>query len=241
MNTSTFSQKGLFACTFFLPISLFETVSDIWFYVFLHSPSCCCCCALAKLYSTLCDTRTIARQASLSSAISQNLLKLMSIESVMPSNRLILCRPLLLLPSIFPSIKVFSSESALRIRWPKYWSLSFSISPFNEYSGLISSRTDCFDLLTVQRTVLLNSYLGIIFIFLIIPVVLGCHPLLILLWCVTLFVGPKRNHIPQSNPPCRISTLHPLSDGDAVCYPHAFGSWFSRCRLWPVDLLEQIT
>ena len=181
MNTFTFSQKGLFACTFFLPISLFETVSDIWFYVFLHSPSCCCCCALAKLYSTLCDTRTIARQASLSSAISQNLLKLMSIESVMPSNRLILCRPLLLLPSIFPSIKVFSSESALRIRWPKYWSLSFSISPFNEYSGLISSRTDCFDLLTVQRTVLLNSYLGIIFIFLIIPVVLGCHPLLILL------------------------------------------------------------
>ena len=133
MNTFTFSQKGLFACTFFLPISLFETVSDIWFYVFLHSPSCCCCCALAKLYSTLCDTRTIARQASLSSAISQNLLKLMSIESVMPSNRLILCRPLLLLPSIFPSIKVFSSESALRIRWPKYWSLSFSISPFNEY------------------------------------------------------------------------------------------------------------
>ena len=116
MNTFTFSQKGLFACTFFLPISLFETVSDIWFYVFLHSPSCCCCCALAKLYSTLCDTRTIARQASLSSAISQNLLKLMSIESVMPSNRLILCRPLLLLPSIFPSIKVFSSESALHIR-----------------------------------------------------------------------------------------------------------------------------
>ena len=152
MNTFTVSQKGLFACTFFLPISLFETVSDIWFYVFLHSPSCCCCCALAKLYSTLCDTRTIARQASLSSAISQNLLKLMSIESVMPSNRLILCRPLLLLPSIFPSIKVFSSESALRIRWPKYWSLSFSISPFNEYSGLISSRTDCFDLPAVQGT-----------------------------------------------------------------------------------------
>ena len=184
---------------------------------------------------------TRARQASLSSAISRNLLKLMSIESMMPSNRLILCRPLLLLLSVFPSIKVFSSESALRIRWPKYWSFSFSISPFNEYSGLISSRTDCFDLLTVQRTVLLNSYLGIIFIFLITPVVLGCHHLLILLWCVTLFVGPKRNHIPQSNPPRRISTLHPLSDGDAVCYPHAFGSWFSGCRLWHVDLLEQIT
>ena len=152
MNTFTFSQKGLFACTFFLPISLFETVSDIWFYVFLHSPSCCCCCALAKLYSTLCDTRTIARQASLYSAISQNLLKLMSIESVMPSNRLILCRPLLLLPSIFPSIKVFSSESALRIRWPKYWSLSFSISPSNEHLGLTSFTIDWFDLLAAQGT-----------------------------------------------------------------------------------------
>ena len=133
------------------------------------------------LLSTLCDTRTIACQASLSSTVSRNLLTLMSIESVMPSNRLILCRPLLLLPSIFPSIKVFSNESALHIRWTKYWSFSFSISPFNEYSGLISSRTDCFDLLTVQQTVLLNSYLGIIFIFLITPVVLGCHHLLILL------------------------------------------------------------
>ena len=141
----------------------------------------------------------------------------------------------------FPATGSFPSELVLCIRRPRYWSFSFSISPFNEYSGLFSYRIDCFDLLTVQRTVLLNSYLGIIFIFLIIPVVLGCHPLLILLWCVTLFVGPKRNHIPQSNPPHRINTLHPLSDGDAVCYPHAFGSWFSRCRLWPVDLLEQIT
>ena len=193
------------------------------------------------LLSTLCDTRTIACQASLSSTVSRNLLTLMSIESVMPSNRLILCRPLLLLPSIFPSIKVFSNESALHIRWTKYWSFSFSISPFNEYSGLISSRTDCFDLLTVQQTVLLNSYLGIIFIFLITPVVLGCHHLLILLWCVSLFVGPKQNHIPQSNPARRINTLHPLSDADAVCCPHALGSWFSRCWLWHVDLLEQIT
>ena len=81
---------------------------------------------------------TAARQASLSFTISWTLLKLMSIESVMPSNRFILCHPLLLLPSIFPSIRVFSSESALHIRWPKYWSFSFSISPFSEYSGLIS-------------------------------------------------------------------------------------------------------
>ena len=93
-----------------------------------------------------------ARQASLSFTISQSLLKLMSIESVMPSNHLLLCSPLLLLPSIFPSIKVFSNESALCIRWPKYWSFSFSISPSNEYSGLISFRTDSFDLVTVQGT-----------------------------------------------------------------------------------------
>jgi len=81
---------------------------------------------------------TAARQASLSIANSQGLLKLMSIELVMPSNHFILCRPLLLLPSIFPSIKVFSNESVLRIGWPKYWSFSFSISPSNEYSGLVS-------------------------------------------------------------------------------------------------------
>ena len=89
-------------------------------------------------------------QAFLSFTISCNLLKLMSIESVMPSNHLILCRPLLLLPSIFPSIRVFSNESALRIRWPKYWSFSFSISPSNEYSRLISFRIDWLDLLAVQ-------------------------------------------------------------------------------------------
>ena len=84
---------------------------------------------------------------SLSFSISQSLLKLMSIASLMPSNHLILCHPLLLLPSIFPSIKVFSNESALHIRWPKYWSFSFSISPYSEYSGLISFRIDWFDLL----------------------------------------------------------------------------------------------
>ena len=93
---------------------------------------------------------TAARQASLSITSSRSLLKLMSIESVMPSNHLILCRPLLLPPSIFPSIRVFSNESVLHIRWPKYWSFSFSISPFNEYSGLVSFSTDWLDLLAVQ-------------------------------------------------------------------------------------------
>ena len=83
---------------------------------------------------------------------SQSLLKLLSIELVMPSNHLILCRPLLLLPSIFPSIRVFSDESVLCIRWPKYWSFSFSISPSNEYSGLISFRMDRLDLLALQGT-----------------------------------------------------------------------------------------
>ena len=95
---------------------------------------------------------TATHQASLSITHSRSLLKLMSIDSVMPSNHLILCHPLLLLPSIFPSTWVFSSESALCIRWPKYWNFSFSISPFNEYSGLISFRIDWFDLLAVQRT-----------------------------------------------------------------------------------------
>ena len=94
---------------------------------------------------------TAAYQASLSFTISQSLLKLISIESMMPSNNLILCCPLLLLPSIFPSIRVFSNESALHIRWPKYWSFSF-ISPSNEYSGLISFKIDWFDLLAVQGT-----------------------------------------------------------------------------------------
>ena len=93
---------------------------------------------------------TAARHASLSLAISQSLLKRMSIESVMPSSHLILCHSLLLLPSIFSSIRVLSNDSVLRFRWPKYWSFSFSISPSNEYSGLISFRTDWSDLLAVQ-------------------------------------------------------------------------------------------
>ena len=95
---------------------------------------------------------TTACQASLSITNSRSLPKPMSVESVMPSNHLIPCCLLLLLPSIFPSIRVFSNESALRVRWPKYWSFSFGISPSNEYSGLISFRIDWFDLLAVQGT-----------------------------------------------------------------------------------------
>jgi len=95
---------------------------------------------------------TAAHQASLSITNSPSLLKFMSIVSVMPSNYLILCRPLLLLPSIFPSIRVFSNKSVLHIKWPKYWSFSFNISPSNEHPGLISFRMDWLDLLAVQGT-----------------------------------------------------------------------------------------
>ena len=109
----------------------------------VHSLSC------VQLFETL---WTAAHQASLSFTISWSLLKLMSIESMMPSHHLILCHPLLLLSLVFASIRVFSSESALHIRWPKYWSFSFSISPSNEYSGLISFRIYWFDLLAVQGT-----------------------------------------------------------------------------------------
>ena len=93
---------------------------------------------------------TAARQASLSITNSWSSLKLTSVESVMPTNHLILCRPILLPPSIFPSIRVFSNQSVFRIRWPKYWSFSFNISPSNEYSGLISFRMDSLDILAVQ-------------------------------------------------------------------------------------------
>ena len=101
---------------------------------------------------SLCDPMDAACQTSLSFIISRSFLKLVSTELVMPSNHLILCRPLLLLPSIFSSIKVFSNESALRIRWPKHWSYSFSISLSNDYSGLIFFRMDWLDLLAVQGT-----------------------------------------------------------------------------------------
>ena len=121
----------LFKDTLFIYFSSVQSLSHVW------------------LFAT---PWTAARQASLSITNSRSLLRLMSIESVMPSNHLILCRPLLLLPSIFPSIRVFSNESALCIRWPKYWSFSFSMSPFNEHPGLISFKMDWLDLLAVQRT-----------------------------------------------------------------------------------------
>ena len=113
---------------------------------FLLAKSLQSCCTLCNLMDYT------ARQDSLSITSSQSLLKLTSIESVMPSNHLILCHPLLLLPSIFCSIRVFSNESVLHIRWLKFWSFSFSIIPSNEYSGLIFFRMDWFDLLAVQGT-----------------------------------------------------------------------------------------
>ena len=111
-----------------------------------------CCCSVTKLYLTHCDPMTAAHQAPLPFTISWNLLKFMSIGSVILSDHLILCHLLLLLPSIFPSFGVLSNESVLHIRWPKYWNFSFSISLPCEYSGLISFRVDWFDLLAVQGT-----------------------------------------------------------------------------------------
>ena len=111
-----------------------------------------CCCSVTKSCLTLCNPMVCNTQASLSFTVSQSLLKHMSIEPVVPSNHLIFCCPLLLLLSVFPSIRVFSIESVLCIRWPKYQSFSFSISPSNEHSGLISFRVDWFDLLAVQGT-----------------------------------------------------------------------------------------
>ena len=119
-----------------------------------------CTCAIASFSSVQSLSRvrlfvtpwTAACQDSLSNTNSWSLLKLMSIELVMPCNHLILCRPRLLLPSLFPSIRVFSNESVLHIRWPRYWSFSFSMSPSNEYSGLISFRIDWLDVLTVPET-----------------------------------------------------------------------------------------
>ena len=108
--------------------------------------------SVAQSCPTLCDPMDCSMPGFPVFTTSQSLLKLMSIELVMPSNHLILCHPLLLLPSIFPSIRVFFNESVLPIRWPKYWSFIFSISPSNEYSGLISFRIDWFDLLAVQGT-----------------------------------------------------------------------------------------
>ena len=116
-----------------------------------RSESICYCCSVAKL-CPLCGPMDAAHQAFLSFTVSQSLLKFLSIDSVMLSNHLILCHPLLLLLSIFTSTKFFSSDLALPIRWPKHWSFSFSISPSNDYSGLMSFRIDWFDLHTVQGT-----------------------------------------------------------------------------------------
>ena len=132
--------------------SLSLSFSKFLFWSFKYISSILCLSSVQSLshVQLFATPWTTARQASLFITNSQGLLKLMSIESVMPSNHLILCSPLLLLPSIFPSIRVFSKESVLHIRWPKYW--SFSISASNEYSGLISFRMDWFDLPAVQET-----------------------------------------------------------------------------------------
>ena len=123
---------------------------NTYLHIVIHAFIYMCCCLVAKSCLTFATPGTAAPQALLSFTITWSLLKLKSIESVLPSNHLIFCCPLLL-PSIFPSIRVFSSESVLRIRWPKYWSFSFSISPSSEHSGLISFRIDWFDL-AVQKT-----------------------------------------------------------------------------------------
>ena len=139
---------------FFLPLAMAISPSfPVHYPLVFHQFS-----SVAQSCPILCEPMDCkAHQASLSITNSQSLFKLTSIKLVMPSNHLILCRPLLFLPSIFPSIRVFSNESALRIRWPKYWSLSFSISPTNEHPGLISFRMEWLDLLAVQGT--LNSFL----------------------------------------------------------------------------------
>ena len=122
--------------------SLAENSDYIWHQFSSVSQSC----------ATLCDPMNCSKPASLSITNSQSLLKLMSIELVMPSSHLILCRPLLLLPSVFPSIRGYSNESSLCMRWPRYWSFSFSISPSNEHPGLMSFRMNWLDLLAVQGT-----------------------------------------------------------------------------------------
>ena len=128
-----------------------QVIQNIRFQILFHSVQFSSVQLLSRV-RFFANPGTSARQASLSITSSWSLPKPMSIESVMPSNHLILCRPLLFLPSIFPSIRVFSSKSALHIRWPKYWTFSFNISPSNEHLGLISFRMDWLDLLAVQGT-----------------------------------------------------------------------------------------
>ena len=118
-----------------------------------------CCCLVSQSCPTLGDLMACSTPGFPVLHYLLDLLKLMSVESVTPSNHLILCHPLLPLPSVFPSIRVFSSESALHNRWPKYWSFSFSISPSSEYSGLISFRIDCFVLLAIHGTQCLSVFL----------------------------------------------------------------------------------
>ena len=130
-------------------------IANLWDHTTFLSTVHICCYSVAKLCPTLWDPMDCSMQASLSFPISRSLLRLMSIESVMPSNHLILCCPLLLLPSIFPSFGVFSRESVVPIRWPKYWNFSFSICLSSEYSGLISFRIDWFDRLVLQG---INSF-----------------------------------------------------------------------------------
>ena len=134
------------------PLPLSVILGKYWLVSEVSSPGFLFVVQLLSHVQLFATPWTAACHASLSFTISQRLLKLMSIESVMPSNYLILCCPLLLLPSIFPSIRVFSNESVLHIRWPKYWSFSSSINPSNEHSGLISFRIDWCDLLAVQGT-----------------------------------------------------------------------------------------
>ena len=150
---SNFSFPGLYLCFLLFLIIIYGL------YISFSQNQFICLCITSTVVVQLLShvqlfatPQTAAHQASLSFITSRSLLKFMSIESVMLSNHLILCCPLLLLPSFFPSIRVFSSESVLCIRWPKYWSFSFSISPSNEYSGLISFRIDWFVLLAVHRT-----------------------------------------------------------------------------------------
>ena len=138
--------------TLLFPESCSQCLKGAWRSLLRAWGTLCYCCSVTKSCLTLCNPWTAAFQASLSFTISWSVLGLMSIESVMPTNHLILYRPLLLLPSVFPRIRVFPNELALHIKWPKYWSFIFSISLFNEYSRLISFRINWFDLLAVQRT-----------------------------------------------------------------------------------------
>ena len=181
-HTPYFLYPSSCVCIINIFIHIYTCIAHVFF---IHSSVCLSNTYLLFLaQSCLFATPwTAAHQASLLIAISLSLFKLMSTESVMPSNHLILCHPLLLLPSIFPSLRVFASESTLQIRWPEYWSFSFSISPSNKHSGLISFRIDWFYLLAVRGT--LNSELSLapqfksinssVFIFLYGPTLTSIH------------------------------------------------------------------